>query len=150
VHATVANLRGGSTITRQLAACFPEVDPRSRPPSGLITALAGATYSQDGNPPEAYLNTVPFLYNTWHRMAARAYFDISPRRALEHPGKRLVGMLKGPEPLQSCGNPERSPAAAQCGAGARCAYAVSSTGRALHKQLLKALTACISNARRAG
>ena len=86
LHTASGNPQGGSTITQQLARnMFPEEIGRSRNLNRklkeLITALKiEATYSKT-EILEAYLNTVPFLYNTYGiEMAARTYFD-KPRRA---------------------------------------------------------------------
>ncbi|MEG2964017.1 MAG: biosynthetic peptidoglycan transglycosylase, partial [Janthinobacterium sp.] len=81
LHTAGGNPQGGSTITQQLARnMFPEEIGRSRNLNRklkeLITALKiEATYSKT-EILEAYLNTVPFLYNTYGiEMAARTYFD---------------------------------------------------------------------------
>jgi penicillin-binding protein 1A len=58
---------------------------------------------------EAYLNTVPFLYNTYGiEMAARTYFGKSAIQLSETEAATLVGMLKGTAYYNPVTNPERS------------------------------------------
>jgi penicillin-binding protein 1A len=58
---------------------------------------------------EAYLNTVPFLYNTYGiEMAARTYFGKPAARLSETEAATLVGMLKGTAYYNPVTNPERS------------------------------------------
>jgi penicillin-binding protein 1A len=58
---------------------------------------------------EAYLNTVPFLYNTYGiEMAARTYFDKTAAQLTETEAATLVGMLKGTAYYNPVTNPERS------------------------------------------
>jgi penicillin-binding protein 1A len=106
--------QGGSTITQQLARnMFPEDIGRSRNLNRklkeLITALKiEATYSKD-EILEAYLNTVPFLYNTFGiEMAARTYFDKPAARLDILESATLVGMLKGTNYYNPVTNPQRS------------------------------------------
>jgi penicillin-binding protein 1A len=106
--------QGGSTITQQLARnMFPEEIGRSRNLNRklkeLITALKiEATYSKT-EILEAYLNTVPFLYNTFGiEMAARTYFDKSAAQLDILESATLVGMLKGTNYYNPVTNPERS------------------------------------------
>src|SRR5450830_1128317 len=106
--------QGRSTITQQLARnMFPEDIGRSRNLNRklkeLITALKiEATYSKT-DILEAYLNTVPFLYNTYGiEMAARTYFDKPAARLDILESATLVGMLKGTNYYNPVGNPERS------------------------------------------
>jgi penicillin-binding protein 1A len=106
--------QGGSTITQQLARnMFPEEIGRSRNLNRklkeLITALKiEATYSKQ-EILEAYLNTVPFLYNTFGiEMAARTYFDKSAAQLDILESATLVGMLKGTNYYNPVINPERS------------------------------------------
>ncbi|CDG82924.1 penicillin-binding protein 1A [Janthinobacterium agaricidamnosum] len=106
--------QGGSTITQQLARnMFPEEIGRSRNLNRklkeLITALKiEATYSKT-EILEAYLNTVPFLYNTFGiEMAARTYFDKPAARLDILESATLVGMLKGTNYYNPVNNPERS------------------------------------------
>ena len=106
--------QGGSTITQQLARnMFPEEIGRSRNLNRklkeLITALKiEATYSK-AEILEAYLNTVPFLYNTFGiEMAARTYFDKPAAQLDILESATLVGMLKGTNYYNPVTNPERS------------------------------------------
>ncbi len=106
--------QGGSTITQQLARnMFPEEIGRSRNLNRklkeLITALKiEATYSKT-EILEAYLNTVPFLYNTFGiEMAARTYFDKPAARLDILESATLVGMLKGTNYYNPVSNPARS------------------------------------------
>jgi penicillin-binding protein 1A len=106
--------QGGSTITQQLARnMFPEEIGRSRNLNRklkeLITALKiEATYSKT-EILEAYLNTVPFLYNTFGiEMAARTYFDKSAAQLDILESATLVGMLKGTNYYNPVTNPGRS------------------------------------------
>ena len=108
------NAQGGSTITQQLARnMFPEEIGRSRNVNRklkeLITALKiESTYSKD-DILEAYLNTVPFLYNAFGiEMAARTYFDKSAAQLDILESATLVGMLKGTNDYNPVYHPERS------------------------------------------
>jgi penicillin-binding protein 1A len=116
--AMVANLKGdaqgGSTITQQLARNMfrDEIGSKrnlNRKLKELITAFKiENTYSKT-EILEAYLNTVPFLYNTYGiEMAARTYFDKPAARLSETEAATLVGMLKGTAYYNPVTNPERS------------------------------------------
>ena len=114
VYSLKGSAQGGSTITQQLARnMFPEEIGRSRNLNRklkeLITALKiEATYSKT-EILEAYLNTVPFLYNTFGiEMAARTYFDKSAFQLDILESATLVGMLKGTNYYNPVSNPERS------------------------------------------
>ncbi|WP_374694192.1 penicillin-binding protein 1A [Janthinobacterium sp. J1-1] len=114
VHSLSGDPQGGSTITQQLARnMFPSEIGRSRSLNRklkeLVTALKiEATYSKT-EILEAYLNTVPFLYNTFGiEMAARTYFDKPAARLDILESATLVGMLKGTNYYNPVGNPERS------------------------------------------
>jgi penicillin-binding protein 1A len=114
LHSLTGNAQGGSTITQQLARnMFPEEIGRSRNVNRklkeLITALKiESTYSKD-EILEAYLNTVPFLYNTFGiEMAARTYFNKSAAQLDILESATLVGMLKGTNYYNPVNNPERS------------------------------------------
>lgn len=114
VHSLGGDAQGGSTITQQLARnMFPEEIGRSRNLNRklkeLITALKiESTYSKD-EILEAYLNTVPFLYNAFGiEMAARTYFDKSAAQLDILESATLVGMLKGTNYYNPVNNPERS------------------------------------------
>ena len=106
--------QGGSTITQQLARnMFPEEIGRSRNVNRklkeLVTALKiEATFSKT-EILEAYLNTVPFLYNAFGiEMAARTYFDKPAANLDVLESATLVGMLKGTNYYNPVSNPERS------------------------------------------
>ncbi|WP_445352053.1 penicillin-binding protein 1A [Massilia pseudoviolaceinigra] len=106
--------QGGSTISQQLARnMFPEEIGRSRTLNRklkeMITAVKiEAAYSKD-EILEAYLNTVPFLYNTFGiEMAARTYFDTTAAKLDILESATLVGMLKGTNYYNPVSNPQRS------------------------------------------
>jgi penicillin-binding protein 1A len=116
--AIVASLKGdaqgGSTITQQLARnMFPEEIGRARSLNRKLKELITAikienTYSKT-EILEAYLNTVPFLYNAYGiEMAARTYFDKSALKLDVLEAATLVGMLKGTHYYNPVANPERS------------------------------------------
>jgi penicillin-binding protein 1A len=118
--ALVATLKGdaqgGSTITQQLARnMFPDEIGRARSLNRkmkeLITAIKiENTYSKT-EILEAYLNTVPFLYNAYGiEMAARTYFGKPAARLDVLESATLVGMLKGTHYYNPVANPERSKA----------------------------------------
>jgi len=114
VYTATGKAQGGSTITQQLARnMFPEEIGRSRNLNRklkeVVTALKiEKTYSKD-EILEAYLNTVPFLYNTFGiEMAARTYFDKSAAKLDILESATLVGMLKGTNYYNPVTNPERS------------------------------------------
>ena len=106
--------QGGSTITQQLARnMFPQEIGRARSVNRkmkeLITAIKiENTYSKT-QILEAYLNTVPFLYNAYGiEMAARTYFGKPALRLDVLESATLVGMLKGTHYYNPVANPERS------------------------------------------
>ncbi|WP_374039727.1 transglycosylase domain-containing protein [Massilia sp. Dwa41.01b] len=116
--ALVASLKGdaqgGSTITQQLARnMFPEEIGRARSINRKLKELITAvkienTYSKT-EILEAYLNTVPFLYNARGiEMAARTYFDKPAAKLDVLEAATLVGMLKGTYYYNPVTNPERS------------------------------------------
>jgi penicillin-binding protein 1A len=116
--ALLANLKGdaqgGSTITQQLARnmFYDEIGRArniNRKLKELITAIKiENTYSKT-EILEAYLNTVPFLYNTYGiEAAARTYFGKPASRLDETEAATLVGMLKGTAYYNPVTNPERS------------------------------------------
>ena len=118
--ALVATLKGdaqgGSTITQQLARnMFPEEIGRARSINRkmkeLITAIKiENTYSKT-EILEAYLNTVPFLYNAYGiEMAARTYFGKPAARLDVLEAATLVGMLKGTHYYNPVTSPERAKA----------------------------------------
>ncbi|GAB3436403.1 PBP1A family penicillin-binding protein [Massilia solisilvae] len=106
--------QGGSTITQQLARnMFPEEIGRSRSLNRKLKELITAikienTYSKP-EILEMYLNTVPFLYNTFGiEMAARTYFGKPAAQLDIVESATLVGMLKGTNYYNPVTNPERS------------------------------------------
>jgi len=106
--------QGGSTITQQLARnMFPEEIGRARSINRKLKELITAikienTYSKT-EILEAYLNTVPFLYNARGiEMAARTYFDKPASRLDVLEAATLVGMLKGTYYYNPVTNPQRS------------------------------------------
>ncbi len=113
-YSVKGDTQGGSTITQQLARnMFPDEIGRSRNLNRklkeMITALKiEATYSKP-EILEAYLNTVPFLYNSFGiEMAARTYFSKSAAQLDIAEAATLVGMLKGTNYYNPVTNPERS------------------------------------------
>ncbi|MDM5178062.1 transglycosylase domain-containing protein [Massilia sp. DJPM01] len=114
VYTLGGDAQGGSTITQQLARnMFPEEIGRSRNLNRKIKEMITAVkiesaYSKD-EILEAYLNTVPFLYNTFGiEMAARTYFDTTAAKLDILESATLVGMLKGTNYYNPVNNPERS------------------------------------------
>ena len=114
VYSLKGDAQGGSTITQQLARnMFPEEIGRSRNVNRklkeMITALKiESTYSKT-EILEAYLNTVPFLYNTFGiETAAQTYFDKPASKLDILESATLVGMLKGTSYYNPVTNPERS------------------------------------------
>lgn len=106
--------QGGSTITQQLARnMFPEEIGRARSINRKLKELITAikienTYSKT-EILEAYLNTVPFLYNARGiEMAARTYFSKPAAKLDVLEAATLVGMLKGTYYYNPVTNPERS------------------------------------------
>ena len=106
--------QGGSTITQQLARnLYPEEVGRSftvnRKLREIITALKIEQQYEKDDILEAYLNTVPFLYNARGvEMAARTYYS---KRAMDLSvieAATLVGMLKGTSYYNPVRNPERA------------------------------------------
>jgi len=116
--ALVASLKGdpqgGSTITQQLARnMFRDEIGRARNINRKLKELITAfkienTYSKP-EILEAYLNTVPFLYNTYGiEAAAHTYFNKTAAQLNETEAATLVGMLKGTAYYNPVTNPERS------------------------------------------
>jgi penicillin-binding protein 1A len=106
--------QGGSTITQQLARnMFPQEIGRARSINRkmkeLITAIKiENTYSKT-QILEAYLNTVPFLYNAYGiEMASRTYFNKPALKLDVLESATLVGMLKGTHYYNPVANPVRS------------------------------------------
>ncbi len=108
------NRQGGSTITQQLARnLFPDEIGTSgtveRKTKEIIAALAIERDHTKREILEAYLNTVPFLYNAHGvEMAARTYFGAHAPDLSVLQAATLVAMLKGPNQF----NPVRHPEAA--------------------------------------
>lgn len=106
--------QGGSTITQQLARnMFPEEIGRSRNLNRklkeMITAIKIENTYTKTEILEAYLNTVPFLYNAFGiEMAARTYFGKQASQLDVLEAATLVGMLKGTNYYNPVTNPERS------------------------------------------
>jgi penicillin-binding protein 1A len=137
--------QGGSTITQQLARnMFPAEIGRSRNLNRklkeVITALKiESTYSKT-EILEAYLNTVPFLYNTFGiEMAARTYFNKPAAKLDILESATLVGMLKGTNYYNPVTNPERSLQRRNVVLGQMAKHAVISQARfaALRKRPLR-------------
>jgi len=113
-HTLGGDPQGGSTITQQLARnMFPEEIGRSRSINRklkeMITAVKiESTYSKT-EILETYLNTVPFLYNTFGiETAAHTYFDKPAVKLDILEAATLVGMLKGTSYYNPVSRPERS------------------------------------------
>jgi penicillin-binding protein 1A len=106
--------QGGSTITQQLARNLFRVEigrarTANRKLKELITAFKIENTYTKTEILEAYLNTVPFLYNTYGiEMAARTYFNKPAAKLNETEAATLVGMLKGTAYYNPVTNPERS------------------------------------------
>ena len=106
--------QGGSTITQQLARnMFPQEIGRARSINRkmkeLITAIKIENTYGKTQILEAYLNTVPFLYNAYGiEMAARTYFGKPALKLDVLESATLVGMLKGTHYYNPVANPERS------------------------------------------
>ncbi len=114
VYTLRGDAQGGSTITQQLARnMFPEEIGRSRNINRklkeMVTALKiEATYSKT-EILETYLNSVPFLYNTFGiETAAQTYFDKPASKLDILEAATLVGMLKGTSYYNPVTSPERS------------------------------------------
>ncbi|WP_312518731.1 penicillin-binding protein 1A [Massilia sp.] len=127
--------QGGSTITQQLARnMFPKEIGRSRSINRkmkeLITAIKiENTYSKT-EILEAYLNTVPFLYNAYGiEMAARTYFGKPALKLDVLEAATLVGMLKGTHYYNPVTKPERSRARRNVVLGQMRKHAVISEAR---------------------
>ena len=106
--------QGGSTITQQLARnMFPKEIGRSRSINRkmkeLITAIKIENTYTKNEILEAYLNTVPFLYNAYGiEMAARTYFGKPALKLDVLEAATLVGMLKGTYYYNPVTKPERA------------------------------------------
>jgi penicillin-binding protein 1A len=114
VRTVTGRLEGGSTLSQQLARnLYPDEIGRAlslrRKSKELITARRiERDYSKD-QILEAYINTVPFLYNAFGvEMAARTYFGKSADELDVLESATLVGMLKGTAYYNPVRNPERA------------------------------------------
>lgn len=106
--------QGGSTIPMQLARnLYPERIGRAPGPlrklMEVVTALKIEAVYTKAEILEAYLNTVPFLYNVHGiELAAQTYFG-KPARALTiRESATLIGMLKATSYYNPARNPERA------------------------------------------
>ena len=113
--ATVRGRReGGSTVTQQLARnLFPDaIGSAGTLRRKTLEALAARAIERDHTKREileAYLNTVPFLYNAWGvEMAARTYFGTHAPDLTVPQAATLVAMLKGPQAYNPVRHPEAS------------------------------------------
>jgi penicillin-binding protein 1A len=114
VKTSTGKVQGGSTITQQLARnLYPDEIGRARSierkVKETVTALRLERLYTKDQILEAYLNTVPFLYNTVGiGAAARTYFDkpASDLDVLE--SATLVGMLKGTYYFNPVQHPQRA------------------------------------------
>ncbi len=106
--------QGGSTLTMQLARnLYPERIGRqvsfNRKMKEMVTALKIEMLYTKPEILETYLNTVPFLYNTFGiEMAAQTYFGTSATELDTLQAATLVGMLKGASYYNPVRNPERA------------------------------------------
>jgi penicillin-binding protein 1A len=114
LHTVQGDLQGGSTITQQLARnLYPDEIGRAptimRKVKEALTALKIEDAYDKQEILETYLNTVPFLYNTYGiEMAARTYFDKPARELSVLESATLIGMLKGTTYYNPVLNPERA------------------------------------------
>ena len=106
--------QGGSTLTMQLARnLYPRRIGRAptltRKLKEIITALKIESVYEKEEILEAYLNTVPYLYNaTGVEMAARTYFGTSASHLDASQAATLVGMLKATSYYNPVRHPERA------------------------------------------
>ncbi|MEO0559742.1 MAG: transglycosylase domain-containing protein, partial [Bacteroidota bacterium] len=107
------DLRGASTITQQLARNLYESVGTERRITRKIRELLTAirierTYTKD-EILEAYLNTVPFLYNAYGiEAASQTYFSKSAADLAPEEAATLVGMLAANTRFDPVRNPENS------------------------------------------
>ncbi|HXC40236.1 MAG TPA: transglycosylase domain-containing protein, partial [Burkholderiales bacterium] len=113
-HTVRGDLQGGSTITQQLARNLYPGEIGRAPTLGrkireALTAIKIEEAYGKEEILETYLNTVPFLYNTYGiEMAARTYFDKPARELNVLESATLIGMLKGTTHYNPVLNPERA------------------------------------------
>ncbi|CAH0351490.1 penicillin-binding protein 1A [Aquabacterium sp. CECT 9606] len=109
-------MEGGSTLTQQLVRnLFPEDIGRSRnlgrKVKEIVTALRIERIYTKDQILEAYLNTVPFLYNAVGiEAAAHTYFDKPAIELDAAESATLVGMLKGTNYYNPVLHPQRAKA----------------------------------------
>ncbi len=107
-------MEGGSTITQQLARnLYPDEIGRTISVNRKIKEVVAARRIERSHSKEqileAYVNTVPFLYNAFGvEMAARTYFGKDADELDTNEAATLVGMLKGTSYYNPVRNPERS------------------------------------------
>ncbi len=113
-HSVTGNREGGSTITQQLARnLFPVEIGRSGTIKRKIREIIAAVKIERAHTKrdilEAYVNTVPFLYNaTGVERAAQTYFSKSATQLTVSEGATLVAMLKGPDYYNPVRHPQRA------------------------------------------
>jgi len=114
LHTATGDMQGGSTITQQLVRnLFRDEVGRARTlhrkAKEWITAWRIERVYDKTQILEAYLNTVPFLYNAVGiEMAARTYFDKPAAELDVLESATLVGMLKGTDYYNPVQHPERA------------------------------------------
>ncbi len=114
LHTAGGTDQGGSTLTQQLARnLFPEDIGRTRSihrkAREMLTALKIEQAASKREILETYLNTVPFLYNTYGiEMAAHTYFNKPAAQLDLAESATLVGMLKGTQYYNPVRQPERA------------------------------------------
>jgi penicillin-binding protein 1A len=114
LHTLRGDVQGGSTLTQQLARnLYPDEVGRAptveRKIKEAITALKIERVYSKQEILETYLNTVPFLYNTYGiEAAARTYFDKPAGKLDVRESATLIGMLKGTSYYNPVTNPERA------------------------------------------
>lgn len=107
-------VEGGSTLTQQLARnLYPDEIGRAlslrRKAREVITARRIERLHSKDEILEAYVNTVPFLYNAFGvEMAARTYFGKRAHELDVVEAATLVGMLRGAAYYNPVRNPERA------------------------------------------
>ncbi len=114
LRSALGDREGGSTITQQLARnLFPREIGRAgtikRKVREWIAAIKIERAHTKREILEAYLNTVPFLYNaTGIERAAQTYFGKPASQLTVAEGATFIAMLKGPDYYNPVRNPERS------------------------------------------
>lgn len=116
VNSVTGRREGGSTITQQLARnLFPDrignAGTVNRKLREIIAAIKIERLHTKRDILEAYLNTVPFLYNAnGIERAAQTYFSKPATDLNVGEAATLIAMLKGPNLYNPVRNPERSQA----------------------------------------